>query len=134
MQPVASGPYVGIFWFIQSGGSVASMIADRVPTVDGEPYGEFLTYGGHYEFWTKMASMNAEELRKRKLPDVAMWSEYEEWARGRVVLHRPTNRFIIYADQKLMKPERIELIVRQFELPPNSFNVRGDSHYVSVRQ
>jgi hypothetical protein len=82
-QPVA--PHVGIFWRIQTSGMAAVLLVDSVPIEQAEAYGDFLDHGGHYEFWTAMARVSAQELRKRNLPDVAKWSEYEEWPRGRVV-------------------------------------------------
>jgi len=126
-------PQVGIFWRIRTEAAGAILLVDSVPIASAESYGEFLTYGGHYEFWSEMANMSAAELRRRGLPDVAHWSEYEEWPRGRTVFHVPTNRFIIYVDQKLTAQPIVAQLAHRFCIPTGSFNVRGDPHYVSVR-
>jgi hypothetical protein len=133
-KPVVLDPaQVGIFWRVQTSGAAPTLLVDCVPVQKGEPYGDFLCYGGHYEFWTDMAGMTPSQLRQRHLPDVARWSEYEEWPRGRVVLHVPTSRFILYADRKLQGSTTIARIVERFSLPQGGFDVRGDAHYVSVR-
>jgi hypothetical protein len=129
-QPV---PHVGIFWRIVTATTGPTLLVDSVEMADAEPYGDFLTHGGHYDFWSKLAEMTAAELRQRGLPDVARWSEYDEWPRGRVVLNAPTGRFIIYADRKLTVAPMIERIAAKSGLPEGWFDVRRDGHYVSVR-
>lgn len=129
----ASTPQVGIFWRIQTSMIAPMLVIDSVPVEQAEPYGDFLTHGGHYEFWSAVSRLAISELRKRHLPDVVKWSEYEEWPRGRVVFHVPTDRFILYADRKLQSSGVIERIVLRFLLPLDRMDVRDDPHYVSVR-
>ena len=126
-------PHIGIFWRVQASDGDATLLVDCVPMAKGEPYGEFLNHGSHYDYWIKLASMSAGELSERIMPDVARWTEYEEWPRGRIVYHCPTNRFILYADRKLQTPKIIQEIIQQFSLPADRTDVRGDAHYVSVR-
>jgi hypothetical protein len=126
-------PEIGIFWRVQTAKATPVLLADSVPLDQAERYGDFLTHGGHYEFWSSMAELAASELRRRNLPDVAKWSEYEEWPRGRVVFHVLTNRFTIYADRKLQGAKIIEQIVNRFMLPTDRVDVQGDPHYISVR-
>lgn len=133
MMTTTRPPHVGIFWHIVTAATGPTLLVDAVPVAEAEPYGDFLTYGGHYEFWSKLAEMGTAELRQRGLPDAAKWSEYEEWPRGRVVFHVPASRFILYADRKLMVPPVIARIAERFGLPDDGFDVRGDPHYVSVR-
>lgn len=104
-----------------------------MPVSAAEPYGDFLTHGGHYEFWSALAGLNAAELRRQGWPDVARWSEYEEWPRGRVVLHVPTGRFVLYADRKLQTTVMTERLLQRFSLPEDRTDIRGDPHYISVR-
>lgn len=74
--------------------------------------------------------MSARERRARLAPEVVRWSEYEEWPRGRVVFHRPTGRFTLYADRTLQTPAVIEDITRRFSLPADLTDVHSDAHYV----
>ena len=126
-------PQVGIFWAIQTSGAAPMLLLDCVPATCAEPYGDFLIHSGHYEFWCKLASMNASQLRQDGVPDIVKWSEYEEWPRGRVVLHVTSNRFVIYADRKLRNPTMVQQIMQRFCLPTDRTDIRGDSHYVSIR-
>jgi hypothetical protein len=50
---------VGIFWRIQMPGAAPSLLVDAVPIQRAEPYGEFLTHGGRYEFWMGIADLHA---------------------------------------------------------------------------
>jgi hypothetical protein len=45
--------------------------------------------------------------------------EYEDWPRGRVVLDRARDVFILYADRKLLTSATIARIATQFHLPDN---------------
>jgi len=128
-----TSPAIGIFWVVTDRGGSPRVLADLIPLVQGEPYGEFLTYGGHYTFWERLARLGAAELRRRGLPMAPTWSEYEEWPRGRVVHHQPTRRFIVYADRKLWHRPILDLVLARFGLRGQDFDLCGDQHYVSVR-
>lgn len=129
---LAAEPQVGIFWILAVGGQHA-LLSDRVALANAEPYGDFLTHGGHYDHWTQLAKLGGAELRRRGLPATPTWSEYEEWPRGRVIFHMPSQRFVLYADRKVQHPSAIALIVAAFGMPDGAFDVRSDHHYVSVR-
>lgn len=129
-----SPPLVGIFWSINVAGRETALLLHAVPLGDAEEYGDFLNYGGHYEYWDRLAQLGAGELRRRGLPTAPAWSEYEEWPRGRVVFHRPTQRFILYADRKLQKATVVNDIAKAFHLANGAFEVRSDRHYVSSRK
>lgn len=124
--------HVGIFWRIAMA-SGPHLLTDSVPVDQAEPYGEFQTHGGHYEFWCRLASLPATKRREAGIPDAVRWSEYEEWPRGRVVYHAPTNRFVLYADRKLLKPDILAKIMQRFSLAADQTDIRPDPHYVSVR-
>ena len=124
---------IGIFWVLAASGAPPQVLAELVSLHQGEPYGEFLTYGGHYDYWQRLAKLGAAELRRRNLPTAPAWSEYEEWPRGRVVYHQPTRRFIVYADRKVWPRPILDLVLARFGVPNESFDLRGDPHYVSVR-
>jgi hypothetical protein len=95
-----------------------------------EAYGDFLNHGAHYDHWINLAALGALELQKQGLPDIFCWSEYEEWPRGRVVFHRPSGRFTLYADRTLQTPATIRNIIRRFSLPADLTDIRSDAHYV----
>ena len=126
-------PSIGIFWVITETGQKLQLLADLLRVDQGEPYGEFLTHGGHYEYWEQLAVLSPGELRRHGRPTAPAWSEYEEWPRGRVVYHVPTERFVVYADRKLQRPPVIDHIIHRFGLVTGSFDLRSDPHYVSVR-
>lgn len=126
-------PSIGIFWLVQDRGAPPTLLVDSCPLAQGEPYGDFLTYGGHYEHWEQLAALGAAKLRQLGLPTVSTWSEYEEWPRGRVVHHVPSRRFIVYADRKLQQPDAVRLILDHFDLPEDGYDLRSDRHYVSTR-
>jgi hypothetical protein len=127
-------PFIGIFWLIMERNGSPVLLADRCSVAAGEPYGDFLTYGGHYDHWSDLAALGAAGLRRRGLPTAPAWSEYEEWPRGRVVHHVPTGRFVVYADRQLQKPITIGMIVRHFKISADGFDVRSDRHYASTRK
>jgi hypothetical protein len=126
-------PSIGIFWVLSVPGRSPQVLADLVALDQGEPYGEFLTHGGHYEHWESLARSGAAQLRRRGLPTAPAWSEYEEWPRGRVVFHVPTRQFVVYADRKLWPRPVLGPIVARFGLRGCGFDLRGDPHYISVR-
>ncbi len=129
----AASPAIGIFWVLIERGGPPQVLEDRVSVDRGEPYGEFLTYGGHYEYWERLSALGAPELRRRGLPAAVVWSEYEEWPRGRIVFHRPTSRFIVYADRRLRPRPILGLVLARFGLQDHDVRVLDDPHYVSVR-
>ena len=126
-------PQIGIFWHVQASDGDTILLVDCVPMAKAETYGEFLTHGTHYEHWSQLAAMGERALRDQGIPAVVRCTEYEEWPRGRVVFHRPSGRFTLYADRKLQTPAIVEDILRRFSLPADRTDVRSDAHYVSVR-
>ena len=48
--PLDETPQIGIFWRVQSADGDATLLVDCVPMAEAEIYGEFFTYGAHYEF------------------------------------------------------------------------------------
>jgi hypothetical protein len=130
----AAAPAVGIFWVIAESGGPTMLLVDLAPLDEAEPYGDFLTHGGHYDHWLSLARLGAGALRRRGLPTAPTWSEYEEWPRGRVVYHVVARRFTVYVDRQLRKASWPTLIARRFGLPEDGFDLAGDPHYVSVRQ
>lgn len=121
-------PFIGIFWGITERGH-SLLLCDKVPLIQGELYGDAITWGEHYNFW--------QGLRSKKLPhtwtQVPVWSEYDEWPRGRVIYQTKKEQFIVYADQKLLTETARQAIMKAFSLPTPDTYYYPDNHYKSVR-
>ena len=125
--PKNSQPHVGIFWMVQTKNGAARLLAAGCPLEQAEPYGDSLTYGpGHYDTWTKWRRDRGIDPALR---DIVRSHEYEDWPRGRIVFDQSKDRFILYADRKLLVPETITRILEHFRLPADRTSVEGDIHY-----
>jgi hypothetical protein len=125
---------VGPFWVVESDGQVG-IIALTVPLKQAEPYGDMLTVGtGHLDYWSRLARRGTRALREAGIPTAPIWSEYEEWPRGRVMYDRTAWPFIIRADRRLHRPAFIRLIVDRFGIAADNATILPDDHYWSVRR
>jgi hypothetical protein len=120
--------FVGIFWAMQEPGSPATLVEHRCSLEEAEPYGTMLTCPhGHYEIW--------EQWRKAGAGPAIVASEYEEWPRGRIVYDMEKDRFILYADQKILRdPALMASIQKRFGLPTERTDAKRDNHYRSTRR
>jgi len=65
-------------------------------------------------------------------PDAALRTfQYEDWPRGRIVLDRSEEQFVLYADRKRLRSETIAQIGRRFGIPPEKTKAETDFHYQS---
>jgi hypothetical protein len=120
-----SAPSVGIFWKI---GHV--LVIDHSALEETETYGDCLTHAaGHYERWEGWQALGLSRLRSFGFPYDIITSEYDDWPRGRIVHEVPANRFVLYADRRLQKPEIIAAITEAFRLEAQKVVVRSDAHY-----
>ena len=125
---------VGPFWVVEEGGK-STVIALAVPLERAEAYGDMLTVDtGHIEHWSELARRGARALRAAGIPTAPVWSEYEEWPRGRVLYDSVARRFVIRADSQLHRPEFIRLIAERFGIDANGATILPDDHYRSVRR
>lgn len=123
-----NSPLIGIFWMISTADG-ARLLAASCSLDKAETYGDCLTYGpGHYEIWRGWRQSPELDATARA---VVRAHEYEDWPRGRIVFDRVTDRFILYADRKLMPPATIEKIRQYFQLPADRTTVEFDFHYQS---
>lgn len=105
---------VGIFFLVNE-----HLISDSVALEQGEPYGDTLGFGGHYDYWQALIPKNpAEQLFKSHA--------YDYFPRGRVVYFKNTNSFRLYAD-RCMKTGKIEEVAKSFQLP--DYQLARDRHY-----
>lgn len=128
----AEAPHVGIFWSVRDGPGTQHLVTDTTPFTDAESYGDFLTHpGGHYEIWEAWRRLGPVRLAARGLPRTIAWHEYEHFPRGRVVFHRPTTRFTIYADRALQTNAIMTHIMTLFHLERTRSDIKSDAHYRS---
>src|ERR1700722_13077156 len=125
---------VGPFWMVEDRGS-AILIALAVPLGQAAPYCDNLTVDtDHFEHWSGLARRGARALRESGIPTAPVWSEYEEWPRGRVLYDRAVRRFVIRADRQLHQPRLIRLIADHFGLTLSDATILSDDHYRSIRR
>ncbi|MHB1826058.1 MAG: hypothetical protein ACYCSY_12665 [Acidiferrobacter sp.] len=105
------------------------------PLAEAVAYGEMLTIEtGHADHWAALALRGGRALRSACLPSAPLWSEYDKWPRGRVLLDRRSGRFVIRADRQLHQPDRVARIARYFGLEAASAAILPDEHYRSTRR
>ena len=111
---------VGIFFKVEN-----NFIIDAVPVANGEPYGEALQHGGHYEFHEQLrpASMIERRFKSR---------DYDFYPRGRVVCFPGTHTYRLYVDPCLTKVD-ILLLIKLFELTDALIETARDEHYRCAR-
>lgn len=121
-------PHVGIFWMIATD-SGAQLLAASCPLSEAEPYGDCLTYGpGHYQVWQSWRRSRELEPAARA---VVRAYEYEDWPRGRVVLDRSRNRFVLYTDRQLMDAASVDRVCERFNISRGHATAETDLHYRS---
>lgn len=124
---------VGPFWVVEEAGK-AAIIALAVPLDQAAPYGDMLTVeAGHLQHWSWLGRRGAAALRAAGLPTAPVWSEYEEWPRGRVLYDGVGRQFVIRADQQLRQPGFLRLVRKHFCIGTEALTVLADDHYRSVR-
>jgi hypothetical protein len=125
---------VGPFWMVETDGQ-AAIIALAVPLDQAETYGDMLTMDtGHLEHWSRLARRGARALREVGISTAPVWSEYEEWPRGRVLYDRTARRFVIRADRQLHRPEFMRRIADCFRFAVADATILPDDHYRSIRR
>jgi hypothetical protein len=125
---------VGPFWMVEEEGN-AAIIALAVRLDRADAYGDMLTVDtGHLEHWSRLARRGVVALREAGIPTAPVWSEYEEWPRGRVLYDRVARRVVVRADTHLHQPEFLRLIAERFRINLATAIVLPDEHYQSVRR
>lgn len=123
-------PSVGIFWRASNDDGGFRLLTDSAPLQDAEPYGDCLTHPrGHHEVWERWRSSRTVKAGSLAIPRWVVENEYETFPRGRIVFHRPSETFWIYADRRLQRPEIIAEIRAAFDLEDVRSEVRSDAHY-----
>ena len=114
MRKPPTAAFVGIFFVVGD-----SILVDKTPVEQGEPYADAVQYGGHYAFWETLDPATPAE-RKFKERD------YDAYPRGRVVYMKKKKTFVLYAD-KCIRPTVLKTIARKFGLsvPSRPFSLTG---------
>jgi hypothetical protein len=121
----AIAPSVGIFW-----GVADVLVTDRSTLAEAEAYGDCITHPrGHYECWQEWQALGGTRLVAKGYPAKIAQTEYDEWPRGRVVYETPANRFVLYADRQLQRPEIVAALKTIFGLATADVIVKSDLHY-----
>jgi len=110
-------PKVGIYFFVDG-----AIIMDAAPIEKGEPYGDAIQYGGHYEFWE---SLTPKTLAERKFKARA----YDAYPRGRVVYFPKRKKYRIYHDPCLKLNAELIIVTKKFELEGADIEFGKDEHY-----
>lgn len=111
----ANEPRLGIFWLVDG-----RLLIDSTRLSECEPYGDHLNYpSSHIRVWERWQQIGKAPVE----------SEYEEYARGRVMCDMKTKRFTLLADRCILK--RKDLIVqikKELHLPMQT-SLDTDPHY-----
>ena len=107
---------VGIYWFIDN-----EVIKDSVLYREGEPYGEAIQHGSHYDFW--QALQPTTEIEK-KLKSHA----YDAHPRGRIVFFPARKVFRLYRDSCLDSNDEV-IVLESFEIEDFDIEFGDDEQY-----
>jgi hypothetical protein len=108
-------PSVGIFWLVRD-----KLLVDSTPVSRAEPYGDHLTHPrSHIGTWAQL----------QRLGQVPLESEYEEFARGRVMYHPALDEYTILADRCILSRKDLTEEIRVTLHLPEVTKLGTDAHY-----
>jgi hypothetical protein len=110
-------PKVGIFFFVDS-----AILFDRVPVERGDPYGNAVQYGAHYEFWNSLRPKTSTETKFKA-------RAYDAFPRGRVVYFPEKDEYFIYYDECLRINVDLKVVAEKFQLEESHVEFANDEHY-----
>ncbi|MCU0502412.1 MAG: hypothetical protein MUC51_11725 [Anaerolineae bacterium] len=114
-EPARVGsPSVGIFFVVND-----RLLFDAVPLEQGDPYGDTIGHGSHYEFWETFVPQTELEREFKK-------RAYDAYPRGRVVYFTREKRFVLYADPCLER-DVLHRLAERFGITEPVF--ARDEHY-----
>jgi hypothetical protein len=111
----AKEPRLGIFWLVKD-----RLLIDSAPLSECETYADHLIYpSSHVHVWEKW----------QKVGKAPTDSDYDEYARGRVMCNAKKNEFTLLADRCILKQKKlISEIKKLFYLPARTL-LGTDLHY-----
>jgi hypothetical protein len=108
-------PRLGIFWLVNG-----KLFIDSAPLSECERYGDHLNYPNSHirvwEHWQQIGRAPAE-------------SEYEEFARGRVMCEVKSKRFTLLADKCVLKRKELIAAIKNELRLPRQTSLGTDPHY-----
>jgi hypothetical protein len=111
----ANEPRLGIFWLVDG-----KLLIDGAPLVECEQYGDHLNYpGSHIDVWEQWKRMGKAPVE----------SEYEEYARGRVMCEMKAKQFTLLADRCILKRKDLIAAIKKELRLPNKTSLGTDLHY-----
>ena len=112
-------PRLGIFWLV-----AGKLLIDSTPLSECEQYGDHLNYpSSHIHVWEQW----------RQAGKAPAESEYEEYARGRVMCETKAHKFTLLADRCILKrKDLVAEIKKQLSLPKQT-SLGTDPHYRCFR-
>lgn len=110
---------LGIFWLLDG-----KLLIDSAPLSECEKYGDHLTFPrGHNDVWE----------RWQKVGKAPLESEYEEYARGRVMCDTKTKKFTLLADRCILKRKELIATIKDELHLPKQTTLGTDPHYRCFR-
>jgi len=110
---------LGIFWLVDG-----KLLIDSTPLGNCEKYGDHLNYPGSHiavwEQWVQVGKVPAE-------------SQYEEYARGRVMCDMKSKRFTLLADRCILRRKDLIAEIKKQLCLPTQTSVGTDQHYRCFR-
>lgn len=106
---------LGIFWLVDG-----KLLIDSTQLSECEQYGDHLNYpGSHIDVWEQW----------KRIGKAPAESEYEEFARGRVICETKTKKFTLLADRCILKRKELIAEIRKQLCLPKQTSLGTDSHY-----
>ncbi len=98
-----TSPSLGIFWAVTGPDGRTHLLTHPCALADAETYGDCITSpAAHFQTWEAWRRGQPKPL----LALVIVRDEYERWPRGQIVYEPTPDRFVIYADKKLLGPDQ----------------------------
>jgi hypothetical protein len=107
--------HVGIFFVIEG-----VVVRDSVSIEKGQPYGDHVEHGGHYDYWLNLAPVNVPESTFKA-------HAYDYFPRGRVVFDSQHQQMKLYID-RCIKGATFTAIREEFAMPQDTL-ISYDAHY-----
>jgi len=110
---------LGIFWLVNG-----KLLIDSTPLSECEHYGDHLNYpGSHIHVWEQW----------QKIGKAPVESEYEEYARGRVMCDKNAREFTLLADRCILKRKDLIAEIKKQLCLPKRTPLGTDQHYRCFR-
>ena len=111
----AAEPRLGIFWLVDG-----KLLIDSSPLSKCEEYGDHWNYpGSHIDVWEQ----------RRRVGKAPAGSEYEEYARGRVMCDMKSKRFTLLADRCILRRKDLIADIKKALCLPKQTSLGTDPHY-----